>query len=140
GSEVWGEQELAREVDGDAAELRTRFNAAFGVDGGYDALGLDHAKRPIDALGSNMGHLLWSGIVPRERVDAVAGELMGERLWSGWGIRTLAAGEPAYKPLVYHNGTVWPHDNALIAWGLARAGRAAYAARFLERLVVAVGW
>ena len=127
-------------MERDAAELRTRFNAAFWVDGGYYALGLDHAKRPIDALGSNMGHLLWSGIVPRERVDAVAGELMGERLWSGWGIRTLAAGEPAYNPLVYHNGTVWPHDNSLIGWGLGRAGRAADAARVLERMVEAAGY
>jgi glycogen debranching enzyme len=122
--EVWEDDELASRLERDAADLARRFDDAFWVEeGGYYALGLDRDKRRIDALGSNMGHLLWSGIVPPERVEAVADLLMGERLWSGWGIRTMAAGETAYNPLVYHNGTVWPHDNSLIAWGLGNAGR-----------------
>ena len=120
--EVWGDAETASRLEREAAQLRERFNDAFWFDG-YYALGLDRDKRPIDAVGSNMGHLLWSGIVPDDRVEAVAELLTSDGLWSGWGIRTMAAGEVAYNPLVYHNGTVWPHDNSLIAWGLARAGR-----------------
>jgi glycogen debranching enzyme len=121
--EVWGDADLAVRLEREAAELARRFDEAFWVEDGYYALGLDREKRQIDALASNMGHLLWSGIVPPERVAALADLLMGDRLWSGWGIRTMAAGETAYNPLVYHNGTVWPHDNALIAWGLGKIGR-----------------
>ena len=120
--EVWRDDLLADRLERDAAELRRRFDDAFWVDGFY-ALGLDRDKRPIDAVASNMGHLLWSGIVPPERRDAVVDMLLSDRLWSGWGVRTLAADEEGYNPLVYHNGTVWPHDNSLIAWGLANAGR-----------------
>ena len=129
--------QLADRLERDAAELRARFNEAFWVDDSFYAMALDRDKRPIDSLGSNMGHLLWSGIVPPERIEAVADTLMGERLWSGWGVRTMAAGEGAYNPLVYHNGTVWPHDNSLIAWGLVRAGRFADADRILRRMVEA---
>jgi len=135
--EVWRDPDLAERLEREAAQLRARFNEAFWVDDSYYAMGLDHDKRPIDALGSNMGHLLWSGIVPPERTAAVADTLMGERLWSGWGVRTMAAGERAYNPLVYHNGTVWPHDNSLIAWGLAHAGRTADADLILGRMVEA---
>ena len=92
--------------------------------GGYYALALDADKRPVDSLCSNLGHLLWSGIVPPERVETIANRLLGEELWSGWGIRTMSTADAAYNPLSYHNGTVWPHDTSLGAWGLARAGRA----------------
>ena len=78
-------------------------------------LALDGEKRQVDSLCSNIGHLLWSGIVPPERVDAVVDQLMGEELWSGWGVRTMSSGDAGYNPLSYHNGTVWPHDNSLIA-------------------------
>jgi glycogen debranching enzyme len=138
--EVWGDVAAADRLEREAAELRSRFDAAFWLPAGYYALGLDHEKRPIDAVGSNMGHLLWSGIVPPERVEAVADTLMGDRMWSGWGIRTLASDERAYNPLVYHNGTVWPHDNSLIAWGLARIGRVADADRILRRLTEAAAY
>jgi glycogen debranching enzyme len=134
---VWDDPELAERLEREANELRERFNEAFWVDDSYYAMGLDRDKRPIDALGSNMGHLLWSGIVLPERVEAVADTLMGDRLWSGWGVRTLAAGERAYNPLVYHNGTVWPHDNSLIAWGLGHAGRGSDVDRILRRMVEA---
>jgi glycogen debranching enzyme len=134
--EVWNDPALAGRLESDAGELRERFNEAFWVDGHY-ALGLDHAKRPIDAVASNMGHLLWSGIVPDERRAEVAAMLMSERLWSGWGVRTMAADEVAYNPLVYHNGTVWPHDNSLIAWGLGRAGRSADVELIVRRTVEA---
>jgi glycogen debranching enzyme len=129
---VWRDDETAARLEREAAELRERFDEAFWLpEHGWYALGLDGDKRPIDALASNMGHLLWSGIVPSERVGEVAERLGSPPLWSGWGIRTLAADETAFDPLAYHDGTVWPHDNSLIAFGLARAGRVAEA-----RLVV----
>jgi glycogen debranching enzyme len=76
----------------------------------------------VDSITSNAGHLLWSGIVPAEKAGFVAGKLMGESLFSGWGIRTLAEGEGGYDPASYHNGSVWPHDNAVIAGGFLRYG------------------
>jgi glycogen debranching enzyme len=90
---------------------------------GYYALALDGAKQRVDALCSNIGHLLWSGIVLPHRVDAVVERLLGDELWSGWGIRTMSTADAAYNPLSYHNGTVWPHDNSLCAAGLARYER-----------------
>ena len=104
----------------EAAELRRRFDEPFWVEerGGYYALALDGDKRPVDSLCSNIGHLLWSGIVPPERVEAIVDQLMGDELWSGWGVRTMSTGDAAYNPLSYHNGTVWPHDTSLSAWGL----------------------
>jgi glycogen debranching enzyme len=120
---IWGDEETAAQLERQAAALRERFDAAFWLpELGWYALGLDGEKRPIDALASNMGHLLWSGIVPPERIASVAERLISPPLWSGWGVRTLAADEIAFDPLEYHNGTVWPHDNSLIAFGLARSG------------------
>src|SRR5581483_1110154 len=95
----------------------------------YFALALDRDKKQVDALTSNIGHLLWSGIVDRSKADAVARHLMSPRLFSGWGIRTMADGEGSYNPIGYHVGTVWPHDNSIIALGLRRAGRREEAAR-----------
>jgi glycogen debranching enzyme len=136
--EVWRDPTLAERLVRDADELRRRFEEAFWIpDRMFYALGLDADKRPIDSLTSNIGHLLWSGIVPQKRWGAVADALMGEQLWSGWGVRTMAQGEGAYNPLVYHNGTVWPHDNSLIAWGLARCGRRHDAERILHTTVEA---
>ncbi len=120
---VWGDEETAARLEREAAAMRERFDAAFWLpELGWYALGLDGEKRPIDALGSNMGHLLSTGLVPPERIADVAGRLVSGSLWSGWGVRTLASDEAAFDPLEYHNGTVWPHDNSLIAFGLARAG------------------
>ena len=134
--EVWRDRELAERLEREAAELRTRFNEAFWIDrrGGYYALALDRDKQPVDSLCSNIGHLLMSGIVPPERVDAVVDELMGEDLWSGWGVRTMSQSDAGFNPLEYHNGTVWPHDNSLIALGLARSGRHAEAHRIVRRM------
>jgi glycogen debranching enzyme len=106
-----------------AARLRDAFNERFWLaDRGWFAVGLDRDKRPIDALASNMGHCLWTGIVDPERAAAVAGRLLSPELFSGWGIRTLATTMGAYNPVSYHNGSVWPHDNAIIAGGLMRYG------------------
>jgi glycogen debranching enzyme len=139
--EVWRDPQLAERLERGAADLRDRFEATFWIEErACYALGLDADKRPIDSLASNIGHLLWSGIVSPERRAAVADALMSEQLWSGWGVRTLAQSEGAYNPLVYHNGTVWPHDNSLIAWGLARAGRRSDAMRILHALVEAAAY
>ncbi len=91
----------------------------------------------VDSMCSNMGHLLWSGIVPAERADAVVDQLMGEAMWSGWGVRTMSVDDAAYNPLAYHNGTVWPHDNSLIALGLARYRRWPEAQRIVQRVLEA---
>jgi glycogen debranching enzyme len=137
--EVWRDQELADRLDREADELRTRFQEAFWCEGrgGYYALALDGEKRRVDSLTSNIGHLLWSGIVPAERADAIVDQLMGDELWSGWGVRTMSSGDIGFNPLSYHNGTVWPHDNSLIAWGLARYARWAETQRIARRMLTA---
>jgi glycogen debranching enzyme len=138
---VWREQELAERLEREAAELRRRFDEAFWIAdrGGYYALALDRDKRPVDSLCSNLGHLLWSGIVPEERADAIVDRLMGDELWSGWGIRTMSTRDAAYNPISYHNGTVWPHDTSLAAWGLARYGRWEECRRIVRTLLTAAG-
>ncbi|HET6918757.1 MAG TPA: glycogen debranching N-terminal domain-containing protein [Jiangellaceae bacterium] len=106
-----------------AARLKRAFNEQFWLpDRGWYALGLDRDKRPIDALASNMGHCLWAGIVDDDRAEAVAERLLSSEMFSGWGVRTLAAGMAAYNPMSYHNGSVWPHDNGIIVGGLMRYG------------------
>jgi glycogen debranching enzyme len=133
---VWSDDETAARLEREAAELRRRFDAAFWLpEHGWYALALDADKQHVDALASNMGHLLWSGLVPPERVAEVAGRLTSGPLWSGWGIRTLAADEAAYDPVEYHDGTVWPHDNSLISYGLARSGRTAEVERVVRGLL-----
>jgi glycogen debranching enzyme len=121
---IWGDPGLADRLESDAADLSRRFCQDFWIpERGSFALALDRRKQRVDSLCSNMGHLLWSGIVDGERADAVADHLMDAPLYSGWGVRTMAATEGGYNPVEYHNGTVWPHDNSLIAAGLARYGR-----------------
>ncbi len=103
-----------------ATELAHRFERRFWLsDLGAYATALDARKAPQRAVASNMGHLLWSRIVGRERARQVARRLMHEDMFSGWGVRTLSAGEPTFNPLSYHRGSVWPHDNSLIAQGFA---------------------
>ncbi len=137
--DAWDEPTLAVRLDREADELRDRFDEAYWVDrrGGYFALALDGAKRQVDSLCSNIGHLLWSGIVSERRVGAIVDALMGNELWSGWGIRTMSTGDAAYNPISYHNGSVWPHDGALIALGLARYGRWPEAHRIAHGLLEA---
>jgi glycogen debranching enzyme len=137
--EVWRDKPLAERLEREADELRARFDEAFWIDerGGFYALALDGQKRKVDARSSNMGHLLWSGIVPPERVSKVVDQLLSEELWTGWGIRTMASDAAAFNPISYHNGTVWPHDTALAAWGLARHGHTAEARRIGRALIEA---
>jgi glycogen debranching enzyme len=111
-----------------AARLKEAFNERFWLpEKGYYALALDGAKRPVDSLASNMGHCLWSGVVDTDMAPAVAERLLSPEMFSGWGVRTLATTMGAYNPLSYHNGSVWPHDNALIVAGLMRYGLVAEA-------------
>ncbi|MGQ0521007.1 MAG: amylo-alpha-1,6-glucosidase [Actinomycetota bacterium] len=106
-----------------AAALKEAFNRDFWLeDRGWFAMALDHRKRPVDALSSNMGHCLWTGIVDVDKAARVAAHLLSPEMFSGWGIRTLATSMAGYNPISYHCGSVWPHDNALIAAGLMRYG------------------
>jgi glycogen debranching enzyme len=121
--QVWKDPAFAEHLEKQAADLKRRFNRDFWVeDGEYFAVALDNDGRQVDSLTSNNGHLLWSGIVDKSKARAVARHLMGPRLFSGWGIRTLAEGEARYNPIGYHVGTIWPFDNSFIAWGLRRYG------------------
>ena len=121
--DVWKDQAFADQLEHEATDLKRRFNRDFWVEEGeYFALALDAEGRQVDALASNNGHLLWSGIIDKAKAKAVVGHLMGSRLYSGWGVRTLAEGEGRYNPIGYHVGTVWPFDNSFIAWGLRRYG------------------
>ena len=119
-----GDEALAERLELEADELSRRFQRDFWSDerGGYYVVGLDGDKRQIDSMTSNMGHLLWSGIVPDERAPVVARHLMSDALFSGWGVRTLSTHDRGYNPIGYHAGTVWPHDNAIVALGLSQAG------------------
>jgi glycogen debranching enzyme len=123
---VWKDVAFADALEREAAALKRRFNQDFWVerdDGpGYFALALDTEGNPVDALASNIGHLLWSGIVDASKAKLLARHLVGRDLFSGWGVRTLGCGEARYNPVGYHVGTVWPFDNSFIAWGLRRYG------------------
>lgn len=130
-----GDAALAARLDADADALAARFDAAFWMpDAGFYAMALDGEKRQVGAIASNAGHCLWSGIVPPERVDALVERLLDAAMDSGWGIRTYASGQPGFNPVGYHTGSVWPHDNALIAAGMKRVGRHDAADRVASRL------
>ena len=125
-----GDAGTARRYEERAAGLKRAFNETFWLpDKGWYAVGLDRDKRPIDALASNMGHCLSTGIVDADKAGAVADQLMSPPMFTGWGIRTLASTMRAYNPMSYHNGSVWPHDNAIIAAGLMRYGFTGHAQR-----------
>jgi glycogen debranching enzyme len=127
---VWKDPAFAEQLEREAADLKRRFNRDFWVeDGEYFALALDTKGGQVDALTSNNGHLLWSGIADKSKAAKVVEHLMGPRLFSGWGIRTMAEGEGRYNPIGYHVGTVWPFDNSFIAWGLRNYGYKEEAAR-----------
>jgi glycogen debranching enzyme len=121
--EVLGEPDRAAELRAKAAALYRRFDEAFWDEAtGFYAYMLDGQKRKVLTVASNPGHLLWSGIVPPERAARVVARLMAPDMNTGWGIRTLSSRHPAYNPHSYQNGSVWPHDNSLIALGFKRYG------------------
>jgi glycogen debranching enzyme len=133
---LMGNAELASVLIGQAERLRQKFEAMFWCeDIGTYALALDGSKRPCKVLASNAGHALFTGIALPERARSIARNLLGPAAFSGWGIRTLAVDQPRYNPMSYHNGSVWPHDNALIAIGFANYGLKSEAARVLTAMV-----
>jgi glycogen debranching enzyme len=121
--EFWGDSDLANRLEKEAAELKQKFNRDFWIPGKqFFALALDGQKRKVDSLTSNLGHLLWSGIVDEDKAEACARHLVGPQLFSGWGVRTMASDQGGYNPIGYHVGTVWPFDNSLVALGLRNYG------------------
>ncbi|MGA5273760.1 glycogen debranching N-terminal domain-containing protein [Streptomyces cellulosae] len=121
--DVWDDEDYARRLGDLAAGLRERFLRDFWMpEAGFPALALDGEGRRADALGSDAGHLLWSGILDEDRARITGRRLLEPDFFSGWAVRTLASGQAPYHPLSYHCGSAWPHDNALIALGLARYG------------------
>ncbi|MDG4758989.1 glycogen debranching N-terminal domain-containing protein [Micromonospora sp. WMMD710] len=128
--QFWDDPGYADRLEREAAALKERFNRDFWLpQHEYYALALDPYGEPVDALSSNIGHLLWSGIVPDDRAEAIAEHLLGPRLFSGWGVRTYATGQRPYNPVGSHLGAVWPSDNALIAAGLRHYRFDTHAAR-----------
>ncbi len=126
----WNDPALADRLEQEAADLKVRFNRDFWLpERDAFALAIDGDGRKVDSITSNIGHLLWSGIADSGRAAACVAHLMSDGLFSGWGIRTMAEGEGGYNPIGYHLGTVWPHDNSIIAMGLRRYGYREQAAR-----------
>lgn len=120
---VWLDEPFAERLEADAQRLRTRFCDVFWCEErDHPALALDGRGRRVDSLTSNIGHLLWSGILDDDRAARVAELLRDPCLRTGWGIRSMSTVDAGYHPLEYHNGTVWPHDTALVAEGLRRYG------------------
>ena len=134
--DVFNDAAFAARLESEASELKRRFNEDFWIaERGFFALALDGKKKKVDSLTSNIGHLLWSGIVDAAKADSVVAHLMGDKLFSGWGIRTMAEGEGSYNPIGYHVGTVWPHDSSIIAWGLRQYGYKEEASRISQGIL-----
>jgi glycogen debranching enzyme len=134
----FGEEAPAEQWAARAADLKARFNERFWLpERGWYSVALDRDKTPVDACASNMGHCLWSGIVDTDKAPIVAERLLSPEMFTGWGVRTLAATMGAYDPVSYHNGSVWPHDNALTVAGLMRYGFVDEAQRIAEALFAA---
>ena len=128
--EALGDPDRATELRAQAGALRVAFNEAFwDPDEGYYVLALDGRKAQVRSVTSNAAHCLYCGIADDDKAGLVAERLMAPDMFSGWGVRTLSSGSPAYNPMSYHNGSVWPHDNAIAAAGLKRYGFDAGTAR-----------
>jgi glycogen debranching enzyme len=118
-----GDTAFGNELADRAARLKKQFNEQFWIpERGYYAIALDGKKRQVDACASNMGHCLLQGLIDEDKAPMVAERLLSPEMFSGWGVRTLASDMGAYNPASYHNGSVWPHDNAIVAAGLLRYG------------------
>jgi len=119
----FGDSDHADRLRKSSADLAKKIEKSFWLPAeSFYAMGLDNQKRPLEVISSNPGHLLWMRLVSESRAAIVARRLMADDMYTGWGVRTLASGERLYNPMSYHNGSVWPHDNALIGLGLARYG------------------
>ena len=131
-----GDTARARSLEADAAELKARFNKHFWLaKEGYYAMALQKGVEPCAVPSSNPGQAMWTGIVDREKAAHTVQMLMSDGMFSGWGIRTLSSETTRYNPVGYHLGTVWPHDNALIAAGLRRYGFDKQARRVCEGII-----
>jgi glycogen debranching enzyme len=132
---VFGDEEVSRRLWFEAEELKIKFNEQFwDSELGCYVLALDGNKRPCRVVTSNAGQCLFTGIVQNDKVRMLADTLMHQNIFSGWGVRTLSAAEKRYNPMSYHNGSIWPHDNALIAYGLAMYGMQKEALRILDAM------
>jgi glycogen debranching enzyme len=132
---VLGEPETARRLAEQAETLRVRFEREFWcAELATYALALDGAKRPCRVRTSNAGHCLFTGIAEPERARLLADGLFAAEFFSGWGVRTVASSEARYNPMSYHNGSVWPHDNAMLAYGLGRYERTQHVVKILTGL------
>jgi glycogen debranching enzyme len=133
-----GDHALAERLRKRAAALKENFNRDFWLpERGFFAMALDADKAPVDALASNMGHCLWTGIVDEDKAPLVARHLLSDDLFSGFGVRTLAESVKGFNPISYHCGSVWPHDNAIAAAGLMRYGFVEEAHQVMEGLIAA---
>jgi glycogen debranching enzyme len=121
---VWTDPDLAARLRKEAEDLKERFDRDYWTEerDGFYVIGLDADKKQVNSKTSNMGHLLWSGIVQEERAGRIVKQLLADTMFTGWGIRTLSSENAGFNPIGYHRGTVWPHDNAIISAGLARYG------------------
>jgi glycogen debranching enzyme len=136
-----GDPDHAQRLDDAAADLARRFEEAFWCeDIGFYAIALDGAKKPCRVRSSNAGQLLWTGIIRPDRAKQIADALVSPAFFSGWGIRTIAQGETRYNPMSYHNGSIWPHDNSLIASGLSRYGFHDHVGKVFEAAVAAASY
>ena len=134
-AERLGEMNLAKKLLKEATELKKHFNDVFWDDQlGTYVLALDGDKRPCRVLSSNVGHTLFSGIASDDRAVRIVRALMSEEMFTGWGVRTLSSKAIRYNPMSYHNGSVWPHDTALIAYGFARYGMIREAMKLMQGL------
>ena len=135
-----GREELAAGLNQHAATLKSRFSHDFWLEHERTvALALDADKRPCRVMSSNAGHCLATDLLNREQAEALAERLMGDDMFTGWGVRTLSSSEHRYNPMSYHNGSVWPHDNALVSAGLARLKKRQDTIRILDGLLQAAG-
>ena len=136
-----GEIDKAEGLEQQALELKRKFNEAFWLESeAFFAFGLDSAKQPIRTIASNAGHCLWTGIADVDKAGPVVRRLLAGDMWSGWGIRTLSAVNPAYNPFSYQLGSVWPHDNSIIASGMKRYGFGQEANRVARGIIDAAGF
>ncbi|HEY9870944.1 MAG TPA: amylo-alpha-1,6-glucosidase [Candidatus Obscuribacterales bacterium] len=134
-AELLGHGSLAGRLRAEAAQLRDLFAKHFWMeDENFPALALDGDGRPVRVISSNPGHCLWTGILDQDKADAVADRLLYRDMHSGWGIRTLSSQAVAFNPISYHNGSVWPHDNGIIAEGMVKIGRTHDAHKLLHGL------
>ncbi len=136
-----GDTDRARKLEVQADDLASRFEEAFWCeDIGFYAIALDGEKKPCRVRSSNAGQLLWTGIIRADRARQIADALVSPKFFSGWGIRTIAVGEARYNPMSYHNGSIWPHDNSLIAAGMSRYGFHDHVDRVFEATLAAANY